>query len=935
MPSTYPGKTMNRRSIIMRMVILTLFFLSNHLLIAQVAKDFETAEVLSQQGKYEASTQVLEKIIKDTPRRYYHHARAHFMISYNYMQLGNFEKALQANQESLALKDRLHTDDVAENFMRMGVISLLQGDYEQAMSYLYRAKELPQEDPQLFGLINGYLAAAYTEVKEYEKARELLSQSLAILQIELGNDHPDIATTHYQIGRTFLLESKLEDAEVHFQKALTVEQQIGSERETKGQIYNALGEMARKRKEGEQARNWYQKALECQEKIYGKYHREIGRTYLNLALLELEEKRLDQAQQAVLNALRSLCPTYSSNDFLSNPSSDELCVDQMQLARALQVKALILMADYEDTKASETLEDALATAQLGIASLEEQMNYLSADISRLQQLEEQAAIFETALLAASLLYETSKDQQYLAKAFEIAEKGKAGLLRTNLSAVTAHGPMFTDLQIEERQFQQQLQKAQVAFNAQPEDRATRNALIDQRQKYSSWVEELKRTRPELYQYQFNPEVVSLDQVQQNLDRSKALLSYYVGQDQFYIFGITHNGAKLLRLPHDYQQIPGVDQGLAQGILKQTSKKGQAGIGIYSKLNLDIKMSVLPEAITNYLRAIKKVNLSEFVVYSSSLYGKLIAPVQKEISGKKELIIIPHGQLNTIPFEALIDLIPEEGKASYHKLNYLVKDYQITYHHSATLYFASASIPGTVNPELYFCGFAPIFDENAATGYIWESHEYLFDTTYQKGESLRSASLDGRRFTQLAYTEEEVVGQARQFAKKKKPSKAYVREEATEQRFKEQAGQSRILHLATHSFVNEASPALSGIAFAQPAEESPEEDGILYAGEISELDLEADLVVLSSCESGSGKVVEGEGVLSLSRSFLQSGAKNVICSYWKVYDHYTAQLMAPFYQQVLSKKSYQGALRSAKLKMIKNKQTADPKKWSGFVLIGSK
>ena len=74
--------------------------------------------------------------------------------------------------------------------------------------------------------------------------------------------------------------------------------------------------------------------------------------------------------------------------------------------------------------------------------------------------QEQAAIFETALLASSLLYETSKDQQYLAEAFTIAEKGKAGLLRTNLSAVTAHGPMLSDLQTEERLFQQQLQKAQ-------------------------------------------------------------------------------------------------------------------------------------------------------------------------------------------------------------------------------------------------------------------------------------------------------------------------------------------------------------------------------------------------------------------------------------------------------------------------------------------
>jgi len=110
---------------------------------------------------------------------------------------------------------------------------------------------------------------------------------------------------------------------------------------------------------------------------------------------------------------------------------------------------------------------------------------------------------------------------------------------------------------------------------------------------------------------------------------------------------------------------------------------------------------------------------------------------------------------------------------------------------------------------------------------------------------------------------------------------------------------------------------------------------LYAGEIAGLNLKGvDLVTLSSCESGSGPASGNEGALSLTHSFLSAGAPNVLSSLWKVYDTYTAQLMRLFYEQTLDNKSYATALRNAKLKMIKDNKSADPRKWSGFVLFGA-
>ena len=160
--------------------------------------------------------------------------------------------------------------------------------------------------------------------------------------------------------------------------------------------------------------------------------------------------------------------------------------------------------------------------------------------------------------------------------------------------------------------------------------------------------------------------------------------------------------------------------------------------------------------------------------------------------------------------------------------------------------------------------------------------------------------------------------------------------ASEENFKNNASNYKYIHLATHSFIYEDKPPLSGIAFIQPKDSALKkaDDGILYSGETYNLDLNADLVVLSSCESGIGKLVRGEGLMALTRGFLYSGAKNIMFSLWTVNDQPTAQLMVNFYKQMLTRKSYAQALRAAKLEMLKKSESAKPLFWSGFVLVGS-
>jgi len=141
----------------------------------------------------------------------------------------------------------------------------------------------------------------------------------------------------------------------------------------------------------------------------------------------------------------------------------------------------------------------------------------------------------------------------------------------------------------------------------------------------------------------------------------------------------------------------------------------------------------------------------------------------------------------------------------------------------------------------------------------------------------------------------------------------------------------IVHLATHGFVSEHQQNLAGIAFAK--KENSQDDGILYMDEIFNLKNRANLVCLSACETGSGIMQQGEGLVGLTRAFIYSGAQNLVVSLWKVQDESTATLMTNFYSNLVRNQSVSESLQQAKIAMIKKNPTIHPYYWSAFIHVG--
>ena len=184
---------------------------------------------------------------------------------------------------------------------------------------------------------------------------------------------------------------------------------------------------------------------------------------------------------------------------------------------------------------------------------------------------------------------------------------------------------------------------------------------------------------------------------------------------------------------------------------------------------------------------------------------------------------------------------------------------------------------------------------------------------------------------LPYTGDEVRSIARLFPEDR--ADVLLRGEATEARLRRLSANRtyRYVHLATHGLINDRRPDFSGIALS--ADTTAATDGLLQAAEIFNLSVNADLVVLSACETGLGRLVRGEGLVGLTRAFMYAGTPSLVVSLWSVADRSTARLMERLYEGLTDDRAKAEALRTAKLALLGDEALAHPFNWAPFVLVG--
>lgn len=281
----------------------------------------------------------------------------------------------------------------------------------------------------------------------------------------------------------------------------------------------------------------------------------------------------------------------------------------------------------------------------------------------------------------------------------------------------------------------------------------------------------------------------------------------------------------------------------------------------------------------------------------------------QFTNKTNLTIIADGEIEYLPLELTIKKKPEKMELDYRGLAYLFRDFNINYAHSVALLFKDTNSDSVRHVHNYV-GFAPVYGDD------------IDNLLFAKADRFRSAMVP------LEWNQKEADAVSVYLN-----GKAYLAEKATEGLFKNIAHNSRILHLAMHAFVDDEDPMYSKLVFTQDNDSI--EDGFLHTFELYNMELNAELAVLSACETGYGKLVKGEGIMSLARGFSYAGVPSVVMSHWQVDDRSTSELMQLFYRNLSDGMTKDEALRQAKLEFLETTDVlrTHPYFWGSFVLLG--
>jgi CHAT domain-containing protein len=329
--------------------------------------------------------------------------------------------------------------------------------------------------------------------------------------------------------------------------------------------------------------------------------------------------------------------------------------------------------------------------------------------------------------------------------------------------------------------------------------------------------------------------------------------------------------------------------------------------------LEIKRKAVAERAELFRQQLARRDMG-FAESAQQLYDLLLRPAREQLRGRDALIIVPDGMLWNLPFQAL-------QSAPGH---YLLEDYAVSYAPSLTV------LREMQRPQRRESNAAPA--EEAAT-LLAVGNPALGQQTLRRARS----GFMAEELSPLPEAENQVVSLGKLYGAEQ--SKVYVGANAREDRVKAEAGRFQILQFATHGILNDRNPMYSHVLLSQP--EGSNDDGLLEAWEMMKLNLHADMVVLSACETALGRVGAGEGVIGMTWALFVAGSPTTVVSQWKVESASTTELMLEFHRNLKAGARNPPepmlkarALQQASLKLLRsNGQYRHPFYWAGFVVVG--
>jgi len=893
-----------------------------------------------------------------------------------YSDLGEKRKALDFYNQALPLLRAVRERGVeATTLNAIGQVYQDLGEKRKALDFYNQALSLRRavRDRNGEAITLNNIGVVYSDLGEMQKALDAYNQSLPLRRDPRGR-----AITLNNIGRAYDLLGAPQESLNNYNQSLQLARSVADKR-SEAETLSYLGLAYWSLSDYQRALNAFNQALPLWREANNKFGE--AATFNNLGLVYDalgERQKAIEAYNQALPLVRTTGARQDEAKTLNNIGSAYDALGDKQSALQHHDQALKLSRDVGDRLRE-------AKVRYGIARVESQRNNLKQARNQIEQTIKIVESLRSKLASQELraAYRASTQRYYelyidvlmrlgkraprsnlAAEALKVSEQARARSLIELLTEAGADIRQGVDARLveRERELQEQINDktteqirllmgkntaSQVAALAQEIERSAAELRDAQAQ--------IRQTSPR-YAALTQPQPLAAREIQRKLlDANTMLLEYALGEERSYLWAVTRNSLLSFTLPKR----------------EEIESKARR----YYELILAPGRSVRNES--NQKRQTRIANAdAESRQIAASLSRMLLGPVAVQL-GAKRLIIVADGALQYVPFAALPSPEKEEQKdggtegqrdgetrkdslrpsvspslrLSVSKTPLIVRHEIVNLPSASTLDVLRHEMTGRSKADKTVSVIAdPVFE---AEDKRVKPDEIKADKTGEKKtgasgaepsrillvKSAKDSGASGDEFSipRLPNTRREAEAilsldpSNAAGAGKSVFDFAANRAAATDA----ELGQYRIIHLATHGFLNSLNPELSGLALSLVDEKGAPQNGFLLAPEIYNLKLPAtDLVVLSACQTGLGKEVRGEGVIGLTRGFMYAGAPRVVVSLWNVSDFATADLMKSFYQGMLTKGMRPAAaLRAAQIEMLRRRQWRAPYYWAAFGLQG--
>jgi CHAT domain-containing protein/Tfp pilus assembly protein PilF len=835
----------------------------------------------------------------------------------------DFSKAEEYYGKALAIRENLAPGSlkVAGSLDPLGNVAVSRGDLEKADEYYRRSLEIKEklapESLELAATLNNLGNVALAR-RDLAKDEEYQRQALKIRE-RLAPGGLGVAASLHNLGIVAEERGDLANAESFFRLALAIKEKVAPGSLILAHTLDSLGALAQQRGDLNKAEEYYGQALLLEEKLapasleFASGLNSLG----SLARMRGDLVKAEEYERQALAIYEKKAPgnvdSADTLNVLGDVARDrgDITGAEQYYRRALEIWEQLApqRASYAETLAAlagialqkQQFEAAVPLFEKALDVLEGQMRQFGGG--------EETRSRYRALHASG--YQDYVDllvrQKQPERAFEVLERSRA---RTLLEVLGSHRANITKtMTSEERTGEARLQMQLASLNRQFEAErssakpdtgrlATLNSDLEKAQlQYSDFQASLYAAHPELQAQRGQIEPVSVDEAAGLLPNERcAFLEFMVAEGKTYLFVLT-------RSSRDHASKP--------------------ELNVYS---IDMPAKDLEHEAEQFRRQLAQRDL-RFGEAAKRLYRLLLRPAQPQLSQVDALLIVPDGPLWNLPFQALE---PRPG-------HYLLEDHAVAYASSLTILremvrlrlrnrnttrnSATADLPSNTGAAADHVSATLLAMGNPILG---TATSEVAQMTYRDG-TLAPLPEAAREVKTL----QGVYG--------RQQSRVFVGMAASEEQFKAHAGAFRILHLATHGYLNDTSPMYSHLLLSPGNDKK--EDGLLQTWEIMNLDLHADLAVLSACETARGRVTTGEGVIGLAWAFFVAGVPTTIVSQWSVESGSTARLMIAFHRErKITEKNADPfgtarALQRAELKLLHSPKYSAPFYWAGFITLG--